>query len=171
MKYVMNAYQTVTISGTINTPEAGNFNGIYNNQEIVLSKDFLQFEHTNGLNYVNFDLERTETLWVGKINHVSLGAVVGLGAGIMYPKSDIKLFGKGQDRWHLAGYGVSSHAGLRLEFLKNMYLQAQFDYGFINMPDILTTVDNNARAKQHFFYSEETVVIGRYLQFHRKPRS
>jgi hypothetical protein len=171
MKYVMDGYQTVKINGTINTPEAGVFNGSYDNQDIVLEKDFLTFEHTNGLNYLNFNLDRIETLWVGKHQRMSLSAVAGVGAGFMYPKSDVRLFGTELDKWHVAGYGVSTLVALRFEFLKNMFVQAQLEGGYINMPDILTTGNSSARAKQHFLYLEETVVIGGYIPLFTKQKS
>lgn len=168
MKYVMQPNQTVKITGTINTPEAGSYNGTYQNQDIVVAPDFLQFEHTNGLNYLDFNFDRTETLWVGRKDRFSLNAIGGFGAGILYPKSDVTLFGKRQDKWHLAGFGMSSHIALRFEFFRNMFIQAQFEGGFIDMPDILTTGDFQARARQHFFYTEETVVIGGYLKMFQK---
>ena len=43
MKYVMRNDQAVTINGNINTD--GDFDGTYNNDGIVLTKDFLLFEH------------------------------------------------------------------------------------------------------------------------------
>jgi hypothetical protein len=168
MKYVMDAYQTVKITGTINTPEGGEYNGTYTNEDIELNKDFLQFEHTNGLNYLDFNFDRTETLWVSKNRKTNLSAILGIGAGIMYPKSDIKLFNKGVDRWHLAGFGVSSQVALRFDFLKNMFVQAQLDGGYINMPDILTTGELHARAKQKFLFIEKTVMIGGYKTISRK---
>ena len=148
MKYVMDAFQTVKINGTVNTPEAGNYNGTYQNQDIVLSKDFLQLEHTNGLNYLNVNFDRTETLWVGRHKHVNLSAVAGIGVGLMYPKSDVKLFGSGVDRWHVAGYGASSHLALRFVYFRNLFVQVQVDGGLINMPDIITTGQVGARAKR-----------------------
>lgn len=163
MKYVMDAYQTAKITGTINTPEAGIYNGDYQQQDLELTKDFLQLEHTNGLNYLSVNFDRVETLWVGKHRRVSLSAIAGIGAGVMYPKSDIKLFGRGVDRWHVAGFGLSSQIALRLEFFKNLFLEAQFEGGLIDMPDIITTGDAGAGAKQHFFYREETIMFGGYI--------
>ena len=164
MKYVMDANQTVKISGSINTPEAGLYNGTYNQQNIKLTKDFLEFEHTNGLNYLDLNFDRTETLWIDSRQRAALSMVAGVGIGILYPKSDVKLFGNGNDQWHVASYGVSSHVALRLEFLKNMFVQMQLEGGYINMPDIITTGEPSARAKQNFFYEEETLMIGSYIR-------
>ena len=45
MKYVMKNNQTVKINGEINT--GGGFDGTYKNSEIVLTEEFLTFEHTD----------------------------------------------------------------------------------------------------------------------------
>lgn len=44
MKYVMSNNQTLKINGNIN--KGGAFDGVYNNDDIVLTSDFLLFEHT-----------------------------------------------------------------------------------------------------------------------------
>lgn len=65
MKYVATQNQQTTISGSINLPdsEVGSiFNGEYNNDDIILSENFLQFEHTDGLNYVNVEFGRMDDI-------------------------------------------------------------------------------------------------------------
>ncbi len=63
MKYVMTQDQTVPIKGTIT--QNGNYKGTYN-EDITLSEDFLTFEHTDGLNYLNFELEKYFTWYHSK---------------------------------------------------------------------------------------------------------
>lgn len=168
MKYVMDSLQTLEINGFIDTPEAGPYNGSYQHQNIKVTKDFLTFEHTNGLNYIDVNFDRTETIWESRQKKISLSAVMGVGAGILYPKSDVRLFGAERDHWHVAGYGFSSHMALRFEFLTNMFIQAQMEGGYINMPDIITTQDIHARADQHFLYFEGTAMIGSYFRLFKK---
>ncbi len=60
MKYVMRNYQTVKIDGEINTESQ--FDGIYNNNDILLTHNFLTFEHTDGLNYINLEVNRFDNL-------------------------------------------------------------------------------------------------------------
>ena len=171
MKYVMTALQQVKISGTINTPEAGGYNGVYDNDDIILTEDFLKLEHTNGLNYINFNLERTDAFWISKGGKSRLNMVTGVGFGLMYPKSDVTLFGTRLDKWHIAGYGISSQLALRYDFLKKYFIQLELEGGFINMPDILTTGKVNARAKQTFFFFEQVIEIGGYFSLARKKKN
>ena len=57
MKYVMVEQQPATIDGYIdlNNP-VSEFNGVYNNEYIYIDEDFLEFEHTDGLNYINVEI-------------------------------------------------------------------------------------------------------------------
>lgn len=162
MKYVVKSYQTVKIDGEINagTP----FDGVYNNDDILLSHDFFQFEHTDGLNYVNVEFKRFDEIGhlIG-MNHkdFQLNITEGFGAGILYPKTNAKLFD--QERWdefHVSGWGVSAGVGLNLTFFKYFFIQSDLKYGYINMPDIRTTYNPEDKASQNFTFFEKTIVFG-----------
>ncbi len=162
MKYVMKSYQTVKINGEINagTP----FDGVYNNDDIRLSHDFLQFEHTDGLNYVNLELKRFDEIGhlIG-MNHkdFQLSITEGFGAGILYPRTNAKLFN--QERWdefNISGWGVSVGAGLNLTFFKHFFVQSDLKYGYIKMPNIRTTENIEDSASQSFTFFQKTFVFG-----------
>lgn len=161
MKYVMSNEQSVKINGTIYT--GGTYDGEYQNEEIELTTDFLSFEHTDGLNYLSFNFDRIDAFWVSKNKKYNLNIVEGLGIGMMFPKSNVKLMGDHQDEWHVAGYGLSAHIALRFDFLTNFFIQGQLEGGFINMPDIITTGIDGARAKQSFCYFEQMIMFGGYI--------
>jgi len=59
MKYVMTNHQSVLINGFVENSETI-YDGSYQDEQISLHHDFLQFEHTDGLNYGNID---------GRIHH------------------------------------------------------------------------------------------------------
>jgi len=163
MKYVMDQNQTVKIDGHINTPEAGDYNGTYNNDDIELTTDFLTLEHTDGLNFLSFQLDRIDAFWVSKNKKHSLNLTEGFALGMMFPRSDVNLFGEGKNEWHIAGYGISAHVGLRFDFFKYLYIQGQLEGGFIDLPDIITTGKEGAKAKQNFFFLEQMIMIGGYI--------
>ena len=104
MKYVMTNYQTVKIDGNIN---AGNkYDGSYSNDDILLTHDFLTFEHTDGLNYVNVEVNRFDSLnALLKINNddFEFNLTEGIGIGVLYPKTNTTLFGSDKyDEFHVA---------------------------------------------------------------------
>jgi hypothetical protein len=162
MKYVMKNDQTVKINGTINL--GGDFDGTYSNDNIVLTEDFLLFEHTDGLNYVNAEFSRFDNLdnWLKfKVKNIDINLTEGVGVGILYPKTNTTLLGKERyDEFHVSGYGVSAHAGLNITFFKHFFIQSNLKVGYINMQDIRTTANKSDSASQHFTFLENMYVLG-----------
>ncbi len=163
MKYVVTEDQTVAIDGEINIPE-NPFNGVYVNDSIQLSEDFLTFEHTDGLNYINFEFNRWDNLVqfnrFSKVN-IDLNVLGGLGAGMMMPKSNVMLFGQDRnDQFHVAGFGLSAKIGLNLTIYDYFFIQSELKGGYINMSDILTRADHAYTAKQDFFFLQVNFVLG-----------
>lgn len=162
MKYVMINDQDVTINGDINI--GGVHDGNYNNGTKKLTADFLRFEHTDGLNYVNIELKRFDDIssWFGlNLENLQINLTEGIGAGVLYPRTDTTLLGKERhDNFHLSGYGVSIGGGLNISFLKHFFIQADLKGGYINMPDIKTSLSSADSASQSFYFFENTILIG-----------
>jgi hypothetical protein len=168
MKYVMQSGQTVKISGKIEN-SATTYDGTYYENDFVVAPDFLLFEHTDGLNYPNIELRRSDCLLGNK--KVRLNTIAGLGIGILYPKTNTTLLGKERyDAFHLAGYGLDALVGLNAEFFKHFFIQTELKGGYINMPDIRTTKSKSDFAKQSFFFAQYNVVFGYTFRIKRKDK-
>lgn len=163
MKYVVNNDQNVTINGNINIGNA-KYDGTYNNQNIQLTEDFLRFEHTDGLNYVNVEVKRFDNIdhWFGlDLKNLQINLTEGIGVGGLYPRTDTSLLGKERhDNFHLSGWGVSIGAGVNITFLKHFYIQSDYKIGYINMPDIKTSLSTADSASQSFYFFENNILIG-----------
>ena len=163
MKYVMIADQDVKINGNINVGNT-KYDGTYNNQTINLAADFLRFEHTDGLNYVNVEVKRFDDVshWFGlNLENLQINFTEGVGVGILYPRTNTTLLGRERhDEFHLSGYGMSIGAGLNIAFLKHFFVQADLKGGYINMSDIRTTMSPTDKASQSFYFFENTILIG-----------
>ncbi len=168
MKYVMNNNRNKIIDGYINLPnnELGSqYNGNYDNEDFFVSEDFLLFEHTNGLNYVYAEFSRFDDISsifnIQNTDKFQLNITEGLGAGILYPKTNTTLLQKDRyDQFHLAGYGLSLNAGLNMTFFKHFFVELDLRGGYINMPDIRTTSNTIESASQHFFYLQRVISFG-----------
>lgn len=163
MKYVMTENQVANLTGYINTDEG--HDGVYEHTPKVMSEDFLTYEHTDGLNYVNAEFARhddiSKWLTIGNTDIVQLNLSEGLGAGVLYPKTNTKLMGRERhDEFHISGYGVSAKAALNITFLKHFYIQGELKGGYINMNDIRTTYNGNDRASQEFFFFQRIIEVG-----------
>lgn len=170
MKYVMTQNQIANVTGQINLAtldgEEQPHNGIYNNTPVNFTdKTFLTFEHTDGLNYVNTEFSRHDDVSrffrLPNIDKVQINLTEGIGAGILYPKTNTKLLGKARhDDFHISGYGVSAKAGINVTFYKHFYIQGELKGGYINMQDIKTTASNEDSASQDFFFFQRIIAFG-----------
>lgn len=162
MKYVMNADQNVMINGTINT--GSSFDKVYTNENIKLTENFLTFEHTDGLNYINAAVKRFDDFshLIGlNSKNLQISLTEGVGAGFLFPKTNSKLLNKERyDEFHVAGWGVSASVGLNITFLKHFFIQSDVKAGYIKMSGIRTTKSASDSASQSFSFIENTIVFG-----------
>lgn len=158
MKYVMDQNQTVDFQGYVNDPT---YAGMVNNGQVNLSDgQFLKFEHTDGLNYINIGAQKYKQL-VNK-KDLDLFWSYGGGLGALVPKSNITLIGNERsDRFHLAGFGLDLRTGLSLVAWKHVVIQVEGKYGYINLPDVKTTLNNKPdKASQDFMFGQVNFGIG-----------
>lgn len=158
MKYVMRDFQTVAYEGHIDDPAYASYlrpDGI-----VFVEPSFLTFEHTDGLNYANAELEYHQGIY--KKRWMQWNAYGGGGFGVLVPKSNVKLMGYPRhDAFHLAGYAAHMKVGMELLLTKFFFLRLEGKAGWINMPDIITRLESASdRAKQHFGYGEVDGMFG-----------
>lgn len=163
MKYVMYNDRTVSYSG--NYPERGSYGEAVSDGNIFLTEDFLLFEHTDGLNYVNIEFSRVDDfskyLGIRDTDKVQFNFTGGVGAGILYPKTNTTLMHKDRhDDFHFSGYGISAKVGLNITFWKYIFIQTELKGGYINMANIRTTNSKADTASQSFYFGETVIAIG-----------
>jgi hypothetical protein len=163
MKYVMYQLKAVDIDG--NYPNPGTYGEALTNNQVLLTEEFLTFEHTDGLNYIHTEISRfddiSKVFRIGNTDKIQINLTEGIGAGIIYPKTNTKILGKERhDDFHVSGYGVSMKAGLNITVFKHFYVQGEIKGGYINMPDIRTTESSADSASQHFLFFEKIIAFG-----------
>ena len=163
MKYVVRQNQMVNISGNI-SGEGLPYQGVYNNDKIILEDSFLKMEHTDGLNYLSLGLARSDNLLKNiksLENKLEVNAMEGIGIGAMIPKSDVTLLSKKRnDQYRLSGYGLSANVGLQLVLFKHFFIRGEVKAGFVHLTSIKTSPDNSDKAKQHFFFVQPSGQFG-----------
>lgn len=165
MKYVMDQNQVVNFSGEINDPKYAKYAAMVQNGRVDLkSGEFLTLNHTNGLNYVNVGVEEYQSIYS---NHwFDINWAYGAGIGFLVPKSDVQLFENPEsDRFHLAGFGLDARTNLNVLFWKHIMLRVELKAGYINMPDIMTTLHNEPdKAQQDFGFIQLNFGVGYFFQ-------
>jgi hypothetical protein len=151
-KYVMEYNQTLHVKGTIH--------GQYIDQDTLISPyTFLHFEHTNGANFLMFNIIKRQQLFLSANQKHKVSGVVKLGGGMVIPKTDVTLFGQRVDnRFHIAGYIVGLEAGFRYEVFKYVFLEYTGKGAFCNYTRVL--VNGTEKAKHHFWVFENILTVG-----------
>ena len=149
MKYVVDSPQRVKISGSIDGSEESG------DKEL---DGFLAYEHTNGYNIIFVDVSYIDSFYSNDTLDISL--FTGLGAGIVYPKSDVKLQDKKRrDELHFAGVDVSLKIGSEITFNDSYLFRTTLKAGHSNMFDVLTTYDGG-KATQKINYLQLIWALG-----------
>ncbi len=161
MKYIMSNKQTVHRKGTIAT--GGKFDGVYDGDVDLRDKEFLMYEHSDGLNYINLEINKFEHLTHLYDENLDLSYLLGAGVGFLYPKSNVTLMeNKRHDDFNVAGYGVNIKVGLNLAY-DRFFIQSEYKFGYVDMQNIRTTEDSSDSASQHFTFQELNILIGYYF--------
>ena len=163
MKYVMYNDRRVNYSGYY--PNAGSYNENPADGQLTLDEDFLLFEHTDGLNYVNTEISRVDDISkifrINDTDKIQVNITEGLGGGFLYPKTNTTLLGKDRyDEFNIAGYGLSAKVGLNVTFFKHFFIQTELKGGFIEMNNIRTTQDKADSAEQNFWFLQRILTVG-----------
>lgn len=163
MKYVMTQNQEAYVSGKY--PNEGIYGELLPNGNKKLTEEFLQFEHTDGLNYVNVELARTEDiskyLGITNTDKIQFNAIAGVGSGVLFPKTNAKLFGRERyDEFKVAGFGVSGKGAVNVTFFKHLFIQYESKIGYINMTKAPISNTPGEYAKHDFTFFESIIVVG-----------
>lgn len=165
MKYVLQQNQVANFSGFY--PKPGTYDELVVGQPnaIKITNQFLQYEHTDGLNYVNTEVSRHDDISslfkITNTDKIQVNLTEGVGVGLLYPKTNATLLGKERhDDFHVSGFGTSIKAGLNVTFFKHFYIQGEIKGGYINMQDIRTTQSADDTASQDFFFLQRIIAFG-----------
>jgi hypothetical protein len=150
-KYVVTDYQTYHITGRIGDH--------YYDADTTFNPDFLHFEHTDGANFAHANYVGKQQLFRWRKKREFLSVVYKFGAGVVIPRTDVTYMGKRlNNKFHVAGYIISTETGIRIYPLKNLFLEACAKGGFANYLNSLAS--ESGKASHKFYYFEVIGTIG-----------
>lgn len=169
LKYIMNDFQVVTIDGTINTNNE--YDQDFSNQEVVVGNNFVFLEHSDGLNYASLEADYWLPVWQSNDEKFALQLTAGGGLGMCIPKTLVVVMNEKLDnRFHIAGWGVSSKAGFRTTFFTHFFYEMSLKTGYVWLPNVLTTELGSAKANHHFGWLELYGAFGISIPLNRKQK-
>ena len=163
MKYVIVHGPTYLLSGRINPliDPISNWSGDYNAEPVTTDESILHYENTNGMNYIRAEISHIDKL-VRASNAFAIYSVSGLGAGLVLNYNDFTFAGeKSMTTLSMSGVGASAHLGIRFEFFRHFFLQANNSVGFLYQHRVKTREnDPYAYARQSLGYFQSDIVLG-----------
>jgi hypothetical protein len=165
MKYVVTQDQRVRISGVVSERISPKYAGAYLLDSIALAADFLQFEHTNGLNLITLDFEYLQPIAISKSGNFKLKWNIGLGGIWVVTKTDVRVMGDGIDNdFHVAGFSLAAKTGPRFDFFKRFFLATEFKAAYMAIPDVLIENAAPKHADHTLIVFEGYFAVGTYFQ-------
>ena len=163
MKYVIVHGPTYLLSGRINPliDPISNWSGDYNAEPVTTDESILHYENTNGMNYIRAEISHIDKL-VRASNAFAIYSVSGLGAGLVLNYNDFTFAGeKSMTTLSMSGVGASAHLGIRFEFFRHFFVQANNSVGFLYQHRVKTRGnDPYAYARQSLGYFQSDIVLG-----------
>lgn len=115
-KYVVTDGQTLRIKGTIN--------GVAVDKDSTFERKYFHFEHTDGANFWLINYLKRYKFYTSKDGKSNIGLTLKPGLGIVYPRTDVTLFGRRlNNQWHIAGFMAGFEAGVRAELWDHLCLE------------------------------------------------
>lgn len=164
MKYIFADQNHVRLSGYVaeGIDTVSGLSGNYDDVEYVTDRTNFHYENSDGLNYLRFEVTRTDQWYATRSKWFAFSTNLGLGTGGILSFNDFRFAGRDDRRTiSLSGYGISGHVGARFEFFKHIFLQSNFSGGFMHQLNVKTRPNEpTARARHYFGYGELDLVIG-----------
>jgi len=168
MKYVVTQGQTVPINGEIGSAYP-RYEGMYINDERLIDADFLGYEHTDGLNFINIAFKRYDDILEYK--KFRLGISEGLEVGGLVPKTNVTLMGgERYDEFKWSGYGFSGVGAVTIRIYDNFFIQSEVKTGFMDLGAVRTSVNEVDRARQNFFFVQGNILLGFTVSLNKKGK-
>jgi hypothetical protein len=189
-KYRFTGTQQVKITGTIDTSAASYYRmdeaekdvytGSWNGDTLLYKRSFMDFHHSNGMNYIRVQLEKRGTIFQFPKLKSRIDVYGGVGAGAVICWTDFTFLRQRYlNNLHFSGIGISAVYGVRWVFNDRFFIQHNFQNGINFLFDIQLEKneesgkapdDLNARASQNIHYFERGVQVG-YVFYMGKNKS
>ena len=147
-KYVVTPGQVMHVQGTIH--------GVSIDTDTVLDNSQFHFEHTNG---ANFWMLMAARRWDNGFGNARTSFFAKGGAGIVFPRTDVTLFGERlNNQFHVAGYVAGMEGSIRYRVWHGGYLDLATKGGFANYLNALTV--EGGKASHYFWFVEGIFSLG-----------
>jgi hypothetical protein len=161
MKYVVAQNQTFNMTGYIDSSVSQKYGGVYDNKPVVMSPDFLQLQHTNGLNAVTFDVAWLLPIFHTNDDIIHIGWNFGTGGVFVVTRTQVHFMDVYyNNHFHLSGVTWPAYTGPRIDLWKCFFLSAEIKGGYVYLPWAPFEGTYQSGVVQHITFFEYYIVGG-----------
>jgi hypothetical protein len=163
MKYIFADKNEVLLSGLVDPEIDMVWSGLYSGESITTNRNQFHYENSDGLNYLRFELTRTDQWWKnGRKDWFAFSTNFGVSAGGILSFNDFTFAGEKDIRTiSFSGYGLSGHFGLRLEFFRQFFIQPNLGAGVHHQVKVKNRPNDSSAYTRHAYgYYEANIVFG-----------
>ena len=151
LKYVVDDNQLMHVTGQIRGRQV--------DVDTVVTPDFVHLQHTNGNNYLMVNLVKRWHLLASR--HVGLSAITKVGGGPMISYTIATIFNShSEGPFRYEGWVAGTSAGLRLEFLRYLFLQSDIQGAYARYTNSTIGRDREGYVTHHFGSAQLTYALG-----------
>ncbi|HWA33288.1 MAG TPA: hypothetical protein VG737_04115 [Cyclobacteriaceae bacterium] len=145
LKYVVTDNQMIHVTG--------NIRGKYIDKDTLVTPDFVHLQHTNGNNYLLFNLVKRQKVVTSKYVNVSGIGKVGAGPLISYTISTV-LGSHDSGHFHYHGWVAAASLGVRVDLFKYFFLQTDMQGAYADYTNTELGEDRQGLATHHFYSAQ-----------------
>lgn len=160
MKYFMRENIYVNVSGHLEEGAHDYYSFDLDNEPFFLARNFMEYEHSDGFNYVRVNIDRYDHIHtVGKIK---VKWTTGAGFGSALTWSDLSWGSKRyRNKLHMSGLNFSINAGPQIEFFDRIFVNSSLMAGHSWLYDVqIRHGFDEHKAKQNFQFLQWYTVVG-----------
>jgi hypothetical protein len=138
-KYVLVTNQRIHLQGSINN--------VYYDRDTILNSDFIEYEHTDGVNYYMLSFIKRKSIGPLRTKNHRAEWMIKPGGGLLIPRSETRMMGSHRnDKYHISGYVFGIESGIRFETARNLFAETGIKFAYARFTDVL--LFGSGRAKQ-----------------------
>ncbi len=142
LKYVVTDDQVIHVTG--------NIRGKYIDKDTLVTPDFVHLQHTNGNNYLLFNLVKRQKIVHSKYVNVSAIGKIGAGPLISYTISTV-LGNHDSGHFHYHGWVAATSLGVRVDLFKYFFIQTDMQGAYADYTNTELGADHQGLATHHFY--------------------
>jgi len=160
MKYFMKENIYVNVTGYLEEEAHNYYSFDLDNEPFFLARNFMEYEHSDGFNYVRTNINRYDQLF--SKGNFRLDWTSGIGLGTALTWSDLSWGStRYRNKLHLSGINVSVNTGPELQFKNRIFLNSTLMAGQSWLFDVAIRHGYpDHKAKQNFQFYQFYIAMG-----------